>query len=249
MKHSTSNQKRLGYASIFITLMLVFILGSSWTLTEITKPTFKEKVLAIAAKGGKIAVVLTPSEVTITPVQTTMHQCVPDADKATLPMDYEMAAKMIAEGLNNGFSTDAFIFVTAEDVPTKTIKAMGVETTIQDWWSTDYEMVVLSAVTASYQISGASLQYKLTASVSMMVGNVIDGKQALQYQFMNKPLGTTYTDMVDHDDCLKTIKDFEANVAPMNALVEKATEAAKEKLAGFIAKENKKYDKAMSKKK
>lgn len=249
MKHSASNQRRLGYASILIAFTFVFILGSSWTLPEFGKPTFKEKVLAIAEKGGKIAVVFTPSEVTITPVQTTMHQCVPDADKAPLPMDYEIAAKMIAEGFNNGFSTDAFVFVTAEDVPTKTVTAMGVDTKIQDWWSTDYEMVVLSTVTASYQISGASLQYKLMASVSMMVGNVVEGKQALQYQIISKALGTTYTDMVDHTDCLKTIKDFETNIAPMNALAEKATEKAKEKLADFIAKENKKYDKAMSKKK
>ncbi len=265
--------KYLTYAPIKTICVLILIspLFISLTSLKVAKPTFKERVMEQVKAGKKIAVftVLTPIGYQHT-TKKKINLCdeigkgkitdrsSEDVDKFVytavfeelIPTDYEDLNPIVAEELNKGLGVDIFEAVNSGDVPKKMAKVGKTEIEIEDWWNTDYEVIVQISMDAHYETKGEeSFTSSLKTSMLLYVREVIKGDESLGFITKGKAVGSVESEGKGHNRCATTLSDLMIVVAQPKTLVDKCKETIVPELADFINKENKKYDKAMKKKK
>jgi len=167
-----------------------------------------------------------------------------------IPADYEEINPIVAEELNKGLEVDIFEAVNSSDVPKKMVKLGKTEIEIEDWWNTDYDLIVQISMDAFYETSGeGALTTNLNMKMFLYVREVIQGQESLDFVTKGRAVGSVSTEGRGHNVCVKSLSDLKIVIAQPNALVDKCKETIVPELADFIKKENKKYDKASKKKK
>ena len=263
MKTYTQNSAKL--ISIIIIMAAPLFLNNSWK--KAAKTTFKERVLAEAAAGKKVAVFTNLAPLSYTHsassaagiCQIGKGRVIPQSSTSTFsftswfdentPVDYDVSST-IADQLNKGMDTDAFVPVAQDGVGTKTITALGIDSEVQDWWSSDYNIIVEVNLAATYITSGTStFKTSLDVSPLMYVREKVEGKEALGVLVNVRAMGSNSTTAVEHTECYSSLDDLKTNVGTPDGLIAITKEGIAEPLAKFIDKQNEKYDKAMKKKK
>ena len=262
MKAQLNNQKTaLQLALIGVVLISIIAISAGLKTPPLAKPTLKEKVLAIAETGKKIAVVYVPSNVTVQQPMESQKGRILDCRTAAAhikipePQEYAKLAYVIADDLNSGFGASVFEVINIKDVPTKKGKFLGAEIDIEDWWNTEYDMIVRNYFSMHYaydlEMSNATEHsVKLSVTPKLEFLEVIDGEAALKPAIATvTSLGYSTSESVTTKDCFTTNDEFTSKVAEPSSLIEPCKAKAKEKLTEFIEKQNAKYDKAMKKNK
>ena len=265
MDHTTNKFKLL----LSLGLGCITIMAVSWVGKNAAKPTFKERVMAEVDAGKKVAVFTnlqplsydhsSPTEEALCKIgEGLVRKAQTTAGGFTFtrvfeektPLEYDMS-DVVADQLNKEIGTDAFVVVAQGGVGTKTIAFMGVETEVQDWWNSDYDIIVEIIIGARYttSLSAGPFNTKLMVSPLMYVREVVEGKDALGFLVNGRNLGNNFSETVEHANCFSSYNDLVTNIGAPDGLVRQTKEAISAPLAKFIAKENAKYDKAMKKKK
>lgn len=253
-------------------VILISLLFLGLKSVNIAKLTFKERVMEQVKAGKKIAVftVLSPIGYQHTSKKKSKlceeigkgkitDKSNEDEDKFVytavfegelIPTDYEDINPIVAEELNKGLGVDIFEAVNSSDVPKKMAKVGKIDMEIEDWWNTDYELIVQISMDAHYETSGEdALTSSLHMSMFLDVREVIKGEESLGFVTKGTAVGSVDYEGKEHYRCATSLSDLKIVVAPPNVLVDKCKETIVPELADFIRKENKKYDKAMKKKK
>ncbi len=114
----------------------------------------------------------------------------------------------------------------------------------------DYDLIVQISMDAHYETSGEdALKSSLKMTMFLYVREVVQGEESLDFVTKGKAVGSVEYEGKEHYRCASSLSDLKIVVAPPNVLVDKCKETIVPELADFINKENKKYDKAMKKKK
>lgn len=266
--------KNLTYTPIITICVIVLISPLFFSLesVKLAKPTFKERVLEQVKAGKKIAVFTVLSPIGYQHTSGRKSKLCDEVgngsitDKSTeagskyvysavfagelIPADYEDINPIVAEELNKGLGVDIFEAVNSSDIPKKMVKMGRTDIEIEDWWNTDYNLIVQISMNASYETTGEdALTSNLNMKMLLSVREVIQGQESLDFVTKGKAVGSVNTEGRGHNACVKTLFDLRIVAAPPNALVDKCKETIVLELADFIKKENKKYDKASKKKK
>ena len=165
----TWSQNSIKVIIILLTFSAPLFMNNSWK--KPAKPTFKERAMAEAEAGKKVAVFTNLTSVgykntaddenDLCKIGTGLTSSVAATFtyKAQLgqntPVAYDVSS-MVAEQLNQGMSTDVFVPVAQNGVGSKTVKALGIDTKIQDWWNSDYDVIVEIVMTAAYETTKSS---------------------------------------------------------------------------------------------
>lgn len=167
-----------------------------------------------------------------------------------IPESYFIMSESIANQLNEGFGTTAFKPVYAKDIPMKDIKLLGREDKLADWWQTEYDIVMNITANLMYVTrSAAEMTSHLEFSSMMYVNTVEPGKQALGNMGMGMNLGSIKSDVITHGSCISSLDELQSEVAEVESLATSCGNLGEDAVAKFIDRENKKYEKAMKKKK
>jgi len=260
----TWSQNSIKVIVILLTFSAPLFMNNSWK--KPAKPTFKERAMAEAEAGKKVAVFTNLTSVgykntaddedDLCKIGTGLTSSVAATYtyKAQLgqntPVAYDVSS-VVAEQLNQGMNTDVFVPVAQNGVGSKTVKALGINTKIQDWWNSDYDVIVEIVMTAAYETtksSSGSYKTSLVVAPLMYVREVVEGKEALGFIVNGRSLGNNSSSEV-HNACFSSLKELIDNVGAPDDLVEKTKEGISAPLTKFIGKENSKYEKAMKKKK
>jgi len=248
-----------------ITLVILFGVAAMSFVKAPAKMTLKQIALEKQAAGEFIPVYIHPTILThkglgadpamvcsagesSQPVkdQFTTDYVVNTRFEETLPEAYFSMAESVAKQLNEGLGTTAFKAVMAKDVPMKTVKVFGNEESIEDWWSTPYDLVINLWLTPSYITRSDGKVYKshFEFSSMMAVNTVDEGKQALGNMGAPSMLSTLKTDEISHETCFSSLGELEENVSKPDVFAGECYDSNKGNVDKFIEKENKKYDKA-----
>ena len=167
-----------------------------------------------------------------------------------LPETYFALSDNVAKQLNEGFGTTAFKAVYANEIPMKTIKFLGREDEIADWWKTDYDFVInISAVPIYITRSGGAELTTFFEFSTMLSANYVEpGKEALGNMGIPSNLSDVKSAEVKHGDCFGSLDELKEKVISPDAFAPDCTSSGQDAVTKFIEKENKKYDKAMKKK-
>jgi len=255
---------RLGSIGI---LLLTFLAGTSFL--NAPKETLKEIALRKQAEGKFIPVYLHPVNLmhkgvsadagsicsagsTASPIkdQFGTDYFVNTYFDERLPEAYFALSDNVAKQLNEGFGTTAFKAVYANDVPMKTIKFLGREDEVADWWKTEYDIVINISAAPLYitRSGGAELTTYFDFSTMLSVNTVDPGKEALGNMGMPANLGSVKSEVIKHSECFSSLDELKQNVITPDAFAPDCTTLGQAEVTKFIDRENKKYDKAMKKK-
>jgi len=266
--------KNLTYPPILTICVIVLISPLFFSLESVNlaKPTFKERVLEQVKAGKKIAVFTVLSPIGYEHTSGKKSKLCDEVangsiiDKSSsagskyiysavfagelVPVDYEDINPIVAKELNKGLGVDIFEAVNSSDVPKKMVKMGRADIEVEDWWSTDYDLIVQISMNATYETEGEdAFTSSLNMKMLLDVREVIQGQESLDFVTKGKAVGSVNTEGRGHNACVKTLFDLKIVVAQPNSLVVKCKETIVPELADFIKKENKKYDKASKKKK
>jgi len=245
-----------------------FFINNSWK--KAAKPTFKERIMEEATQGRKVAVFVNLGPISFQSNSLLAELCkigegITTSSSAgnmpshtftsgleeSIPSAYQQMSSIVTDELNKGMDVDVFESVEYGAVGKKTIKFLGIESEIPDWWTSDYKIIVELSPQVRYVTSQKSnpLTTRLTAMTLMYVREVVDGKEALGFIGIGKNFGSQQGAVVEHEACFTTLDDLKTNVSAPDALESQSIEGIMAPLAKFIQKENEKFDKAMKKKK
>ena len=173
-----------------------------------------------------------------------------------LPDDYNIIHDLIVSELNKAFGTDKFVAGNLEDVPTKDVKILGMDTVVADWLKLEEKFIVLCFIDGLYSASTyernkeerLQIKTKYIASINVKFCDIVEKNLPLKYL---NPIGVMISASSEgfiQDGYFTKMDQFTSMVAP-NSLAEKLKSYVPGGFDKFYEKQKKKYDKAMKKKK
>lgn len=214
------------------------------------KPTLGE----IIDQAKQVKVFFRSSDISHFPVRPVVAGkkptgCTAFKETTALPEGYTSVSKKIVEMLNEGLKTTAFAEGDIKSFP----KIEGIKgTALLDWLKeNDQQLVALVTFFGTYEVENNGLMGEIKLSNSMTIGaslswyTIVDGK--IKQPVLAKTLAHISSKSKSTKKC-DTYDYFVANF-PADSLVEPFNASVEKKLAGFTAKQMKKYNKAMKKKK
>jgi len=263
------SQKSTRVIGILLITAAPFFINNNWK--KAAKPTFKERVMAEAEAGRKVAVFVNhmvlsyqhsassneelcrigKGMTTKSGPEATMHFIYTSLLEESIPSGYQKMGEMVTEQLNKEMGINAFEAVPQSAIETKIVRVLEFESKVADWRNSDYKVIVELSPGVRYETAEEvdPMKTRLTSSTFMNVREVVEGKKKLGFIVNDRNLGIQNTVYVEHNECYSSLDELKASVYPPDALLERSLENIAEPLAKFIEKENAKYDKAMKKKK
>lgn len=199
-------------------------------------PTFKEKVLALAAAGKTIPVVyLAPEFEVASLVPPSIRENA--LFKAPAPADFVAPLDEVVKALNAGFGVEAFKAVPADKVPTKVSRLWG---NMLDWAATDYELCVAVREYPKYTATLGSATGKKSLKLYIrgeveLSENVVDKKGVKESESIKTLRAAASSKSAPLDKTPAQLEECSAAI-PASSLQPELTKGLLEEIADFAKK-------------
>ena len=234
----------------FIFSVILMLIAVSPAFSQ--KKTLREKLEDVQSAGMKVAVVFTSSKVGIERIPSGIASCPPPLEETTdLIGDYDDLMNIVVDEFNKGFGLSALERLDLEGTQSidKVVDYINLAEK-RNWKEEGYPIVFLISAVGTFQDGIETYPTsRFSMKIKLSVLEVVEGKSSMKILFTRTVGNEIYTDMVSHTECHKTIDDYLSVTSSTEALVGQSTALFEEQLPSIIARENKKYDKAMKKKK